>query len=94
MDNKDLAETYNKVFKNDSDKFFSFNNFPESRLIMDMLEGWSDLRVLEIGCGTGEDALFLAQQGIHITATDASEEMLRITREKTENQELNSLMII
>ena len=39
--------------------------------------------VLEMGCGTGEDALFLAEQGINITATDASEKMLNITREKT-----------
>lgn len=42
--------------------------------------------ILEIGCGTGEDALFLAEKGIHVTATDASEEMLRITGEKTVNQ--------
>lgn len=43
--------------------------------------------VLEIGCGTGEDALFLAEQGIHITATDVSQEMLTITRKKTANHE-------
>ena len=42
--------------------------------------------VLEIGCGTGEDALFLAQQGIAITATDASDAMLAIAEEKTKNQ--------
>lgn len=39
--------------------------------------------LLEIGCGTGEDALFLAQHGIKVTATDASNEMLAITVEKT-----------
>jgi ubiquinone/menaquinone biosynthesis C-methylase UbiE len=43
--------------------------------------------VLEIGCGTGEDALFLAEQGITVTATDASEEMLSIAREKTNHQD-------
>jgi len=43
--------------------------------------------VLEIGCGTGEDALFLAEQEIHVTATDASEEMLNVAREKTQHQE-------
>jgi SAM-dependent methyltransferase len=41
--------------------------------------------LLEMGCGTGEDALFLAEQGINITATDASEKMLHITREKTKH---------
>ncbi|MBZ0292685.1 MAG: class I SAM-dependent methyltransferase [Anaerolineae bacterium] len=39
-------------------------------------------RVLELGCGTGEDALWLAAQGIHVLATDASETMLDITRAK------------
>ena len=39
--------------------------------------------VLELGCGTGEDALYLASQGIHVTATDASEKMLEAARAKT-----------
>jgi SAM-dependent methyltransferase len=33
-------------------------------------------RVLELGCGTGEDALFLAQRGVSVLATDISEGML------------------
>lgn len=41
--------------------------------------------LLELGCGTGEDALFLAERGLHITATDASPAMLNITREKTQH---------
>lgn len=42
--------------------------------------------ILEMGCGTGEDALFLAQQGRTITATDASDAMLAIAEEKTKKQ--------
>lgn len=33
-------------------------------------------RVLELGCGTGEDALFLAGRGVSVLATDISEGML------------------
>jgi SAM-dependent methyltransferase len=40
------------------------------------------MRVLEIGCGTGEDAVWLAKQGAHVIATDASPAMLDVTREK------------
>jgi SAM-dependent methyltransferase len=40
-------------------------------------------RVLEFGCGTGEDARWLAGHGVYVTATDASPAMLSVTREKT-----------
>ncbi|MCI0393712.1 MAG: class I SAM-dependent methyltransferase [Chloroflexi bacterium] len=39
-------------------------------------------RVLELACGTGEDAVWLAQQGVQVTATDGSAEMIRIATEK------------
>ncbi|MCB9152594.1 MAG: class I SAM-dependent methyltransferase [Caldilineae bacterium] len=39
-------------------------------------------RVLELGCGTGEDAVWLAQRGIHVTATDASLAMLDTAQRK------------
>ena len=39
-------------------------------------------RVLELGCGTGEDAVWLAKRGIHVTATDASLSMLHVARRK------------
>ena len=38
--------------------------------------------VLELGCGTGEDALWLAGRGVRVTATDASAAMLDVTRAK------------
>src|SRR5712675_1791017 len=35
-------------------------------------------RVLELNCGTGEDAFFLAHNGVSVTACDASEQMIQI----------------
>ena len=40
------------------------------------------MRILELGCGTGEDALFLARSGGRVVATDCSPQMLRIARDK------------
>jgi SAM-dependent methyltransferase len=39
-------------------------------------------RLLELGCGTGEDAVQLARAGHEVVATDASAEMIRIARLK------------
>lgn len=41
-------------------------------------------RILELGCGTGEDALWLAKRGVRVLATDASPAMLEVTREKVD----------
>ncbi|MDE1150334.1 MAG: class I SAM-dependent methyltransferase [Azospirillaceae bacterium] len=40
------------------------------------------MRVLDLGCGTGEDALWLAHAGARVTAADGSPAMLRVTVDK------------
>ena len=39
-------------------------------------------RVLDLGCGTGEDAIRLARDGVNVVATDPSGDMVRIARGK------------
>ncbi len=39
-------------------------------------------RVLEIGCGTGVDACYLAVRGVRVVASDPSPEMIRVTSER------------
>jgi SAM-dependent methyltransferase len=39
-------------------------------------------RILELGCGTGEDAVHLAGRGMRVVATDASAQMIRVARRK------------
>jgi SAM-dependent methyltransferase len=39
-------------------------------------------RVLEMNCGTGEDARWLAQSGMTVLATDAAPEMVRVAQAK------------
>ena len=40
-------------------------------------------RLLELNCGTGNDAVFLARQGMHVVATDISPVMLDQVEKKT-----------
>ena len=55
---------------------------------------WSDLattfrpgdRILEIGCGTGIDACFLAERGVRVLACDSSSEMIAVTTRRIHDQ--------
>ena len=39
-------------------------------------------RILEMNCGTGEDARWLASRGMHVLATDVSPDMIEVSRRK------------
>ncbi len=43
-------------------------------------------RALELGCGTGEDALWLARRGVRVLATDASAGMVEVAQAKTASE--------
>lgn len=50
------------------------NNQPDSELIRVLAEhSIAPCRMLELGCGTGTNAVYLAQQGFDVTAFDLSE---------------------
>jgi ubiquinone/menaquinone biosynthesis C-methylase UbiE len=44
--------------------------------------------VLELNCGTGEDAFFLARRGVWVTACDASQAMIEVARRRQERETL------
>lgn len=46
-------------------------------------------KILEINCGTGEDAFWLAKQNFNVTATDISEKMIEIAQSKSKLENLN-----
>lgn len=47
--------------------------------------------ILEINCGTGEDARWLASRGHHVTATDAAEKMIEVARRKHGSKVTNKI---
>lgn len=54
------------------------------------LSNRSNLSVLELNCGTGEDALWLAKQGCSVLATDISETMVLVAKEKVSKAGLDA----
>ncbi|HZF07974.1 MAG TPA: methyltransferase domain-containing protein [Thermoanaerobaculia bacterium] len=49
-------------------------------------------RVLELGCGTGEDAVHLGRRGVRVLATDASQEMVEAARQKVHAADLAAVV--
>ncbi|MES2776326.1 MAG: methyltransferase domain-containing protein [Bacteroidota bacterium] len=58
----------------------------QRKLVWDFLEasmnGDKPLEILELNCGTGEDALWMAQHQHKVLATDISEEMIHVAEQK------------
>ena len=50
--------------------------------------------VLEINCGTGEDALWFAKKEMNVLATDISENMINVARQKSNDIEFRQLNCI
>jgi ubiquinone/menaquinone biosynthesis C-methylase UbiE len=55
--------------------------------IIPQLDG---LEMLELNCGTGEDALMFSDKGFNIIATDVSVEMLKVTQQKAEKYSMQN----
>lgn len=75
-----IASSYDETFTNTEigkrQRSIVWNYLEKALPVDDQLD------ILELNCGTGEDALFLANKGHRVTATDASDEMLNITNAK------------
>lgn len=70
----------------------TFTDTPLGRLLRDRVWAYvdplvgSETRVLELNCGTGEDAVHLASLGAEVLATDAAAEMVAATRAKADRR--------
>lgn len=51
-------------------------------------------RLLELGCGTGEDTLHLARRGVQVVAVDASQAMVDAARAKIAHAELGDVATV
>lgn len=55
-----------------------------------VLANYQVSRVLELNCGTGEDALWLAQKGLQVHATDISSKMVAVAQKKGARSKIDS----
>jgi SAM-dependent methyltransferase len=76
-----IADEYDQMFT------YSILGKAQRSLIHRALRGHfrQGQRILELNCGTGEDAMYLASQGMQVLACDISERMIAVARQKAEN---------
>lgn len=67
---------------NDIDVIAQFKGItsPEYKAVMESIRDIKNKKVLNLGCGLGEEAVYLALLGANVYAIDISQEMLNITK--------------
>ena len=61
----------------------------DREVMVEALAGRHFHSILEIGCGTGKNTLFLAQIGTHVHALDFSQGMIEKAKEKVTAENVN-----
>jgi len=60
----------------------------QERVLVEFLGDVTHARILDLGTGTGRAAIALARRGAHVTAVDASDEMLSVARRRAAEERL------
>ena len=78
-----LFENYGKKYDSES---FTQGTIGECDFIEDEIGHNKNIRILDIGCGTGRHSIELAKRGYSVTGIDLSESMLKRAKEKSKEE--------
>lgn len=84
----EVAKTYDKTFT--STRVGALLREMVWSYLKEVLPGNTSLNILELNCGTGEDAIHFAKNGHNVTATDISSQMIEIANNKIKSSEFTS----
>ncbi len=87
-----IAPAYDELFTNTAIGKMQRNII--CKYLDESLSTNQQLNILELNCGTGEDAVYFAKKGFSVVATDVSDEMLKITEDKINNFSLSNYITI
>lgn len=85
---EETISSYNKNAKYFSEKFSILTDTLRRQEFQKFIELLKGKKVLDMGCGSGDHALYFSQQGLDVTCIDLSSEMIRLCKEKGLNAEI------
>ena len=77
MNNDGLRALYDKWYKDGIMNYWSLEDRSDFDAVIGMIDEWSGLNVLEIGCGEGQLAIKIAEKNAEVTAVDYSTEAIK-----------------
>lgn len=80
------AKIYDEWYKS---KLGNFVDEVETRCVFDLFKAKKSMKVLDVGCGTGNFSIKLAKMGCEVVGIDVSEEMLKVAEAKVREEGLN-----
>lgn len=80
------AKIYDEWYKS---KLGNFVDEAETRCVFDLFKAKKGMKVLDVGCGTGNFSIKLAKMGCEVAGIDVSEEMLKVAEAKAREEGLN-----
>ncbi|AZR73334.1 ubiquinone biosynthesis methyltransferase UbiE [Anoxybacter fermentans] len=81
-----IADSYDKWYET---KLGSFVDEVETKLAFDFFQPTKGMKILDVGCGTGNFSIKLAKKGCKVIGVDISDAMLEIARKKAKSNNLN-----
>ena len=90
----DLRSTYDKTAQDRDAVKASVWKLEERKRFLDMLQAAEKKTLLELGAGPGRDALFFERNGLEVTTTDLSPEMVRLCRAKGLRAQVTDFMAL
>lgn len=88
-----MKQWYETLFENYGMKYdkecFTQGTIGECEFIENEIDYSKNIKILDIGCGTGRHSIELAKRGYSVTGVDLSNSMLKRAREKAIEQKVN-----
>jgi ubiquinone/menaquinone biosynthesis C-methylase UbiE len=85
------ATGWERIYQEKGDVQGYFRVLPKIRKVVPKFRKLGYRRILDLACGTGRHALYLAKRGFEVYATDMAGTALKITQEKAASLGLNNI---